>query len=130
LESDPATGLNLIHTVLSSDAPARPLLSKPLGVRSDVNGYGGGALCASPDTLYSVESASQQIVAIDPSSGRCTALTSDTNACFGGLVWDGGRLLAVRESNGEQQLVAIEAQKLKLEQEKLCMVHIFRPSGA
>jgi len=84
------------------------LLSKPLGVRSDVNGYGGGALCASPDTLYSVESASQQIVAIDPSSGRCTALTSDTNACFGGLVWDGGRLLAVRESNGEQQLVAIE----------------------
>lgn len=104
LESDPTTGLNLIQS------PTRRLLRRTLGVRSDVNGYGGGALCAAPDTLYAVESSSQQILAIDPSSGKCTAVTADADACFGGLVWDAGqgRLLAVRESSGSQQLVAIE----------------------
>ncbi|TGN40737.1 S9 family peptidase [Marinobacter confluentis] len=114
LESDQVTGLNLIHALTGQDAEAAvapaPLLNDLVGVRSNVNGYGGGALCVSPDTLYAVESTSQQILAIHPAAGTYDALTADSGACYGGLVWDekGGRLLAVRESAGEQQLVCIE----------------------
>lgn len=107
LETDPASGSNQICTLGAGGSGSVRLLSQTLGVRSQVNGYGGGALCAAPDRLYAVEGASQQIVLIRPSRGTHTTLTNDPDACYGGLVWDAAhdRLLAVRESSGEQRLV-------------------------
>jgi dipeptidyl aminopeptidase/acylaminoacyl peptidase len=109
LESEPASGLNVVFTLDPAADPV-PLLASTLAVGSQVNGYGGGALCVSDDTLYAVESGSQQIIAIDPSGGSQTALTNDAGARYGGLSWDHshGRLLAVRESDGKQQLISIE----------------------
>ncbi|WP_235937749.1 hypothetical protein [Marinobacter caseinilyticus] len=101
LESDPSSGLNLIHTTAdNSNGPvsvSKPL-SKTLGVRSQVNGYGGGALCAAPDRLFAVEASSQQIHTINPETGHSEPFTSDPDASYGGLAWDmaGVRLLAVR----------------------------------
>lgn len=111
LESDPATGLNRIIT-LTDNGPAR-LLNKTLGVRSQVNGYGGGALCAAPDRLFAVASDSQQILAIDTRNGTFQTLTNDPDARYGGLVWDPchHRLLAVRECADQQQLVWIDRGK-------------------
>lgn len=111
LESDPTSGLNLIHT--TADSPSRsaflskPLAKKTLGVRSQVNGYGGGALCAAPQQLFAVEDSSQQVHTIDPETGHHEQITSDPSARYGGLVWDlaGDRLLAVREYGDRQQLV-------------------------
>lgn len=80
------------------------------GLRSEVNGYGGGALCAGPDALFAVAASGQQIHRIDPRTGVSDALTRDPDASFGGLVWDDAhhRVLAVRESAGRQQLVAVQ----------------------
>ncbi|MDO3721665.1 prolyl oligopeptidase family serine peptidase [Marinobacter sp. chi1] len=115
LESDPASGLNLIHTLAESGEGSVPLLPDTLGVRSQVNGYGGGALCAAPDRLFAIESSSQQIYDIMPETGIVSAVTDDASACFGGLVWDRHRerLLAVREDADGQQLVAIRQGKLE-----------------
>lgn len=113
LESDPSSGLNLIHTTAdNSNGPvslSKPL-SKTLGVRSQVNGYGGGALCAAPDRLFAVEASSQQIHTINPETGHSEPFTSDPDASYGGLAWDAarGRLLAVREYADCQQLVFFE----------------------
>ncbi len=85
-------------------------MKKTLGVRSQVNGYGGGALCAASDRLYAVEASSQQIYTISSGTGHSEPFTSDPGACYGGLVWDlaGNRLLAVREHSDRQQLVFFE----------------------
>ncbi|MCR8916156.1 alpha/beta hydrolase family protein [Marinobacter panjinensis] len=108
LEFDPATGNNLLRKV--SGGASHPVTGPEFGIRSEVNGYGGGALCAGPDALFAVAASGQQIHRIDPRTGASYALTRDRDASFGGLVWDDGhhRVLAVRESTGCQQLVAIQ----------------------
>ncbi|QSP96470.1 S9 family peptidase [Marinobacter salinisoli] len=115
LETDPDSGLNLIHTLAGSGEGSAPLLPDTLGVRSQVNGYGGGALCATSDRLFAIESSSQQIYVIFPETGRFSPVTDDASACYGGLVWDRHRerLLAVREDADGQQLVAIRQGKLE-----------------
>lgn len=111
LESDPVSGLNLIHTTVDSPNGSASLsklvTKKTLGVRSQVNGYGGGALCAAPHRLFAVEASSQQVHTISPETGHYEQITSDPGARYGGLVWDlaGDRLLAVREYSDRQQLV-------------------------
>ena len=106
LQSDPAEG-NANLWYLSEQGPAR-LGPDGLGIRSRVNGYGGGALAAS-DTGVFVVGEDQQIRFIDLADGTCSLLTDDPGAAYGGLVADAPRqrVLAVREAGGEQQLVAV-----------------------
>lgn len=107
LEFDPATGANQLWAA-APEGPRR-VTAADYNIRSQVNGYGGGALCATADSLLAVEAESQQIEWIDPGSGSRRRLTHLPDSCFGGLVWDhhGNRALAVRESAGQQQLVAV-----------------------
>ncbi|MDX1756804.1 MAG: prolyl oligopeptidase family serine peptidase [Marinobacter sp.] len=68
-------------------------------LRSQVNGYGGGALCAFETELFGVNAETQQIDRIDPETGAIAPLTRTDGARYGGLVADpvGTRVLAVRE---------------------------------
>ncbi|MFO7994822.1 MAG: prolyl oligopeptidase family serine peptidase [Marinobacter sp.] len=107
LEFDPASGNNLLKKA-TEDGP-QSVTPPGFGIRSQVNGYGGGALCGGPDHLFAVEAFGQQIHRIDPDNGVTDAMTNAPDTSFGGLVWDDcrQRVLAVRESSGQQQLVAI-----------------------
>ncbi|MBW7471196.1 alpha/beta hydrolase family protein [Marinobacter sp. F4218] len=106
LEFDPALG-GAVIVGLSDRGITRPAGS--LQVRSRVNGYGGGALCAGAGCLYAVSEQQQVVrVGLDDCSQR-VLLTTESGA-FGGLVADTGRsrVLAVREGNACQQLVAMD----------------------
>lgn len=111
LEFDPASGDNLLRRAAADGA--HWITPSHFAVRSQVNGYGGGALCASPDDLYAVEASGQQIHRVDPRAGTIEVLTQDPGASFGGLVWDHRfhRVLAVREAAGRQQLVATRGHR-------------------
>lgn len=108
MEFDPASSNNLLYKA-AADGP-QPVTSADFGIRSQVNGYGGGAVCAGADAVFAVEANQQQIHRIDPQTGLTRALTRDPDASFGGLAWDHRhhRVLAVRESKGHQQLVAVQ----------------------
>lgn len=106
LQTDPARGCNTLWH-LSGQGPAcfGPDHS---GIRSQVNGYGGGALAAADNGVFVVDE-DQEIRFIHGASGECRRLTDDPEAAYGGLVADPfrQRVLAVREADGQQQLVAI-----------------------
>ncbi|MBW4934501.1 alpha/beta hydrolase family protein [Marinobacter sp. F4206] len=106
LEFDPAVG-GAVIVGLSDGETVRP--GHTMQVRSRVNGYGGGALCAGAGCLYAV-SEQHQVVRLGLNDGSQQALTRDHPGSYGGLVADNvrPRVLAVRESNGGQQLVAID----------------------
>ncbi len=106
LQTDPAEGCNTLW-YLSDQGPVR-LGPEGLGIRSRVNGYGGGALAATGNGVFVVGD-DQQIRFIGLSDRTCTRLTDDPEAAFGGLVADTvrQRVLAVREFDGQQQLVAV-----------------------
>lgn len=106
LQTDPTEGCNTLWH-LSEQGPVR-FGPDHLGIRSRVNGYGGGAVAAS-DTGVFVVAEDQQIRFLGLRSDTCIALTDDAGAAFGGLVADNARnrVLAVREAGGVQQLVAV-----------------------
>lgn len=97
LESDPASG----QTRLMSwcEGSVRQLTPTELSVRSQVNGYGGGAFCVLGQTVYLVNGGDQQILALNTRNGVVRPLTDVADARHGGLVADPvrGRVLAVRE---------------------------------
>lgn len=107
LEFDPDSGHTLLRKVGNETPQWGAFLA--FDIRSEVNGYGGGAVCAGRDAVYAVEALQQQIHRIDPVTGATHAVTQSTDASFGGLVWDPHhhRILAVRERSGCQQLVAV-----------------------
>ncbi|TBW52542.1 S9 family peptidase [Marinobacter halodurans] len=113
LESDPDSGQTRL--MCWREGEARQLTPDDLSVRSQVNGYGGGAFCVLDDTVYLVNGGDQQIHALDSRSGALRSLTNLPDSRHGGLVADPvrGRVLAVREhlDNGYgvgQTLVSID----------------------
>ncbi|WP_439531549.1 alpha/beta hydrolase family protein [Marinobacter adhaerens] len=106
LETDPARGCNTLWH-LSDQGPVR-LGPDDLGIRSRVNGYGGGALAATDSGVF-VVGEDQQLRFVSLADGQCHSLTDDPGAAYGGLVSDQyrQRVLAVREAEGKQQLVAV-----------------------
>ncbi|MBN9178277.1 MAG: S9 family peptidase [Microbacterium sp.] len=84
------------------DAGVVDILEAPWNVRSRVHEYGGGAWAATDDgRLVFVEKTDQRVWIVDP-GGDPRALTAvDESACYGGLRFSHGRLLAVREWQGE-----------------------------
>lgn len=115
LQNEAHTGINrLWHMSHQSNATAQ-LYNGDLGIRSRVNGYGGGAIAASSAGVF-VVSEDQTLHFIRTSDGQCYTLTDD-RAAYGGLTVDrkGNRVLAVREwkdidsgvSTSQQALVAV-----------------------
>ena len=109
LQTDPAQGCNTLWH-LSDQGPVR-IGPDQLGIRSRVNGYGGGAAAVCSDGVFLVGE-DQQIRLVGLTDGECTRLTDDPDAAFGGLVVDEARqrVLAVREADGQQQLMAVSLQ--------------------
>lgn len=76
------------------------VLEAPANARSRVHEYGGGAWTATDDgRLFFVAKDDQRVWSRDP-DGKITSLTpGDEGMRFGGLSWQEGRLLAVRETH-------------------------------
>jgi dipeptidyl aminopeptidase/acylaminoacyl peptidase len=77
------------------------VIAAPWSARSRVHEYGGGAwTTVEDDALVFVEKADQRVwkVAADGAPRPLTPLAGDMR--FGGLTWQHGRLLAVRETHG------------------------------
>ncbi|MCK7547453.1 prolyl oligopeptidase family serine peptidase [Marinobacter koreensis] len=104
LESDSALG----KTVLKWHDGERLLNLATPGLGSRVNGYGGGALSAFPDRVVAVTDR-QHLISVPLGNGHWSTLVDNPDSAWGGLVADcrRNRLLAVREWNGQQALVAI-----------------------
>lgn len=106
LETDPARACNTLWHLTDQG----PVCLGPdnLGIRSRVNGYGGGALAAADKGVF-VVGEDQQIRFVSLAGGECLSLTDDPEAAYGGLVADQSRnrVLAVREAEDRQQLVAV-----------------------
>ncbi len=113
LQLDPRTGASGLWRYLHHEA--RCLTPAGYSLRSRVNGYGGGALCAFDTLVCGVNADTQQIERIDPETGGIAPLTRTEGARYGGLVADvaGARILAVREwpepgaQQPDQELVAV-----------------------
>lgn len=76
------------------------LLPAPWNARSRVHEYGGGAWTATDDgALIFVEKEDQRVWIIADGDGPRPLTPADAGMRFGGLTWQGGRLLAVRETH-------------------------------
>ncbi|MCM3500478.1 prolyl oligopeptidase family serine peptidase [Microbacterium sp. P26] len=84
-----------------ADGSIETVLPAPANARSGVHEYGGGAWTASDDAeLYYVEKTDQRVYALRP-GGEARALTApDETVRHGGLRFEHGVLLAVREIHG------------------------------
>ncbi|WP_243076749.1 prolyl oligopeptidase family serine peptidase [Microbacterium sp. SS28] len=83
------------------DGVVEDLLPAPWNVRSRVHEYGGGSWTTSDDgTLYFVEKTDQRIWALAPGGVPIPRTPESDGTRFGGLSWQEGRLLAIREIHG------------------------------
>ncbi|KAA9087260.1 prolyl oligopeptidase family serine peptidase [Microbacterium radiodurans] len=96
-----------------ADGSSEVVLPAPANARSRVHEYGGGAWTVSDDgILYFVDKSDQRVRRLRP-GGEAEALTPDeAGTHFGGLRWQRGTLLAVRErerdgASPERHIVAI-----------------------
>ncbi|WP_372985455.1 prolyl oligopeptidase family serine peptidase [Marinobacter sp.] len=107
LEADPDRGGNVIRHL--GDDGLKTLLTGKTGIGSRINGYGGGSFAVLGDRVIAVTDR-QQLIAVSLSSSQPALVLDEPEASWGGLVADGfrNRILAVRETGGRQQLVAIE----------------------
>jgi dipeptidyl aminopeptidase/acylaminoacyl peptidase len=76
------------------------VLPAPWSARSRVHEYGGGAWTVADGALVFVEKTDQRVWMLRPGHDpeALTALSGDSR--FGGLTWQEGRLLAIRETHG------------------------------
>lgn len=84
----------------SRDGAVVDVLPAPWSARSRVHEYGGGSWTATDDgTLLFVEKTDQRVWSLEP-GGTPHALTpAGRGMRFGGLTWQAGQLLAVRETH-------------------------------
>jgi dienelactone hydrolase len=76
------------------------LLPPPWDARSRVHEYGGGAWTASADgRLFFVEKRDQRVWQVVPGADPVALTAVDTASRYGGLRWQAGRLLAIREAH-------------------------------
>lgn len=80
------------------DGTAEDVLPAPWNARSRVHEYGGGSWTAADDGLLCfVEKTDQRVWALRPGGDPVALTPEDADARYGGLRWQGGVLLAVRE---------------------------------
>jgi dipeptidyl aminopeptidase/acylaminoacyl peptidase len=76
------------------------VLPAPWSARSRVHEYGGGSWTATDDgTLLFVEKTDQCVWAKDPGAEPRVLTPADHGMRFGGLTWQNGQLLAIRETH-------------------------------
>jgi len=81
------------------------LLPAPWNVGSRVHEYGGGAWTATDDgRLFFVEKSDQTVWEHTPGGAPRRLTSPDTGERFGGLSWQHGRLLAVRETHHDGRI--------------------------
>ena len=77
------------------------VLPAPWNARSRVHEYGGGSWTATAEgRLFFVEKADQRVWTLTEGSGPVALTPADPQTRFGGLSWQEGTLLAVREVHG------------------------------
>ncbi|GAA3900088.1 prolyl oligopeptidase family serine peptidase [Microbacterium invictum] len=102
-ESVPSEGGRTTVRRGTADGLIEDLLPAPGNARSRVHEYGGGAWTASADgRLFFVEKEDQRIWIRMPGVAPQPLTSSDADTRFGGLRWQAGMLLAVRERHGTQ----------------------------
>lgn len=78
------------------------VLPAPWSARSRVHEYGGGSWTATDDgTLLFVERVDQRVWMLRPGAEPVALTPADAGMRFGGLTWQRGRLIAVRETHGD-----------------------------
>jgi len=117
-ESVPAEAGRVAVKRRLTDCRVETVLPAPANARSAVHEYGGGAWTASDDgELFYVEKTDQRVYALLP-GGEARALTAPDDAVrHGGLRWEHGSLLAVRETHGEGRVPARAIVRLALDGE-------------
>lgn len=101
-ESVPGEGGRTAVRRLTASGQVVDVIAPPWSARSRVHEYGGGAwTTVADDALVFVEKADQRVWRVVPgeSPRPLTPIAGDMR--FGGLSWQGGRLLAVREIHGD-----------------------------
>lgn len=106
-ESVPSEGGRVAVRRRRRDGTVEMLLPAPANARSTVHEYGGGAWTTSDDgELFYVEKTDQRVYALVP-GGEARPLTpAADDVRHGGLSWQHGALLAVREVHGAQRVPA------------------------
>lgn len=83
-----------------TDGTIVDVLPAPWSARSRVHEYGGGSWTATDDgTLLFVEKTDQRVWAIEPGGDPRALTPADQGMRFGGLTWQNGQLLAIRETH-------------------------------
>ena len=97
-EGVPAEGGRTTVRRRRADGTVEDLLAAPWSARSRVHEYGGGAWTASDDgVLFFVDGADQRVRSIRPGGTAVTLTPPQPGDAYGGLTWQHGMLLAVRE---------------------------------
>ena len=81
------------------------VLPAPWNARSRVHEYGGGSWTTTDEgTLLFVEKADQCVWALEPGAEPRTLTPAEHGMRFGGLTWQNGELLAIREAHDGSQV--------------------------
>ena len=100
----------------ATDGATEDVLPAPWSARSRVHEYGGGAWTTTDDgDLVFVEKADQRVWLLTPGHPprALTPIAGDVR--FGGLTWQAGRLLAVREAHGDTTVPARDIVTIPLD---------------
>lgn len=106
-ESVPAEAGRVAVKRRRADGTTETVLPAPANARSAVHEYGGGAWTASDDgELFYVEKTDQRVYALRPGREARALTPADDAVRHGGLRFEHGVLLAVRETHGSARVPA------------------------
>ncbi|MEV7766965.1 prolyl oligopeptidase family serine peptidase [Microbacterium sp. NPDC086615] len=106
-ESVPAEAGRVAVKRRRADGTIETVLPAPANARSAVHEYGGGAWTASDDgELFYVEKTDQRVYALRPGGTARPLTPADEAVRHGGLRFEHGVLLAVRETHGSDRVPA------------------------
>lgn len=92
---------------LTASGGIEDVLPAPWNARSGVHEYGGGAWTTTADgTLVFVEKADQRVWALEPGGAPWPLTPEAGDTRYGGLTYQHGTLLAVREQHGDARVPA------------------------
>ncbi|MCT2085803.1 prolyl oligopeptidase family serine peptidase [Microbacterium enclense] len=115
-ESVPSEGGRVAVRRRLADGSVETVLPAPANARSSVHEYGGGAWTASDDgELFYVEKSDQRVYALTPGEAPRALTPADGDVRHGGLSWQHGTLLAVRETHGTERIPARAIVRIPLD---------------
>ncbi|MET0813181.1 MAG: prolyl oligopeptidase family serine peptidase [Microbacterium sp.] len=100
----------------SADGAVHDVLPAPWSARSRVHEYGGGAWTTTDDgDLVFVEKTDQRVWILTPGGAPRALTPAGGDVRFGGLTWQAGRLIAVREAHGDSPVPARDLVTIPLD---------------